>query len=75
MALVIIALVFVTVRPAVTQKRIQDILHQVQDGFLVVSVNTYTFPDLNILFGITYKVDVFLQVKYYLLTKGSVKWC
>jgi hypothetical protein len=59
MVLVISVLVFVTVRPAVTQKRIQDVLHQGQDCFLVVSVNTYSFPDLNILFRITYKADGF----------------
>jgi len=75
MVLVLSALVFVTVWSLITQTRIQDVLHQGQDDFLVVSVNTYSFPDLSKQFRITYKADVFLQVKYYLLIKDSAKWC
>jgi len=35
MVLVLSALVFVTVWPAATQTRIQDVLHQVQIGFVL----------------------------------------
>jgi hypothetical protein len=47
MVLVLSALVFVTVSPSVTQTRIQDVLHQGQDGFLVVFVNTHSLILVN----------------------------